>query len=262
MKRMQKTVLGTVVAAAILGLSSAAQARLATAQEVSFTNPQGRAIPATLFRPAESGARPAVILLPGCADASANAADAYRTWGERLAAAGYVALLVDSDRLRGAAEGCDSGTAGVRERAADADGAYRFLAASGFAAADRVGLIGWSQGASGALAALDASRAPGGASRFRTAVAFHPNCVLDDDFGGVVRSTWKPYAPVRILHSTGDLHYRDGSCIRRIARAQQLGAPSVSLVTHYGAAGGVETPAVWEVAGAEAMDLFHSLLKF
>lgn len=255
---IRKTVLGTAVAAAVLGLSGAAQARLAAAQEVSFTNPHGRATPATLFRPAQPGPRPAVIMMPGCADASENAAAVYRAWGERLAAAGYVALLVDSDRLSGAAAGCDRG---VRERAADADGAYRFLATSGFAAGDRVGLIGWSQGASGALAALDASRTAAGASHFRTAVAFHPSCALDDDFGGVAQSTWKPYAPVRILHSAADAHYRIGSCIRRIARAQQLGAPSVSLVTYHGAARGVETPAAWEMAGAEAMDQFHNLLK-
>lgn len=261
MSHKQKTVLGAAVAAAILGLSGAAQARLATAQEVSFANPAGRTIPATLFRPAEPGPRPAVIMMPGCADTAENAADAYRTWGERLAAAGYVALLVDSDRPRGAAKGCDRSAPGVRERAADAEGAYHFLAASGFAAADRVGLIGWSQGASGVLATMDASRAAGGASRFKTAVAFQPSCALDQDFGGVAQSTWKPYAPVRILQSAADPSDRDGQCIRRIARAQQLGAPSVSLVTYHGAAGGVERPAVWEVAGAEAMDVFHNLLK-
>ena len=88
MIRIRKTVLGAAVAAAILGLSGVAQARLAPAQEVSFSNPQGRTIPATLFLPAELGPRPAVILLPGCADPAENAADAYRTWGERLAAAG------------------------------------------------------------------------------------------------------------------------------------------------------------------------------
>jgi len=258
--RMQKTVLGTALATAMLGLSGVAQARLAAVQEVSFTNAQGRTIPATLFRPTQAGPRPAVVMMPGCAGAVDRTSDAYRTWGERLAAAGYVALLVDSDRPRGGAEGCDRHLEGARERAVDADGAYRFLATSGFVAVDRVGLIGWSQGASGALAALDASRADG-TGRFRTALAFNPSCALDNDFGGVAQSTWKPYAPVKILHAATDAQYRDGTCIRRIVRAQQLGATSVSLVTRHGADAGAATPAAWEVAGAEAMDLLENLLK-
>lgn len=258
MIRTQRSVLATAVAAAILGLSGAAQARLASAQEVSFTNPQGHTVPATLYRPVEPGPRPAVIMLPGCERSAESAAETYRTWGERLAAAGYVALLVDGDRPHGEGERCSA--TGASERAADADGAYGFLAASGYAAADRIGLIGWSQGANGALAAVDASRAATNASRFRTAVAFHPDCALDDGFGGVTQSTWKPYAPVRILQSAG-APYRDGTCTRRIARAQRLGAPSVSLVIHHGASRRPDVPAAWEVAGAEAMDLFHNLLR-
>lgn len=277
MTRMNKTVASAAVAAAFAGLVGAAQASIATTQEVAFTNPQGRMIPGTLFRPADRGPHPAVVMLPGCAEAigapAQAAGESYRTWGERLAAAGYAALLVDSDTPRETQVSCDRGGAATAERAADADAAYRFLAATGIAHADRVGLIGWSHGASGALAAVDASRSAGGASPFKAAVAFYPSCALDDAFGGVARSTWKPSAPVKILHGTADSRYRDGSCVSRIGRAQQLGAPSVSLVTFQDARSGFDAAIARSaayttadlrakhVADADVMSLFDGLLK-
>jgi len=275
MTRMKKSVLSAAIVTALASIAGAAQARPATAQEVSFTNPLGRTIPAMLFQPANPGPYPAVIMLPGCAEAAGapTRGESYRAWGERLAAAGYAALLVDSDTPRGTQAPCERGGAAAADRAADADGALRFLAARGIARKDRIGLIGWSQGASGALAAVDASRSAGGASPFKAAVAFYPDCALDDAFGGVAHSTWKPYAPVKILHGTADARYRAGSCLTRIARAQRLGAPSVSLVAHHGVRSGFDAAIAGsaayttaelgakQVADADAMNLLNGLLK-
>ncbi len=255
MNSRQHNILGAAVAVAVLGFAGAAQARIAPAKQVSFTNAEGQRVAATLFAPEGRERRPAVIMMAGCA------AGSYDGWAERLAAAGYVALLVDSDTPRGAAQRCDGSVASARERAADAEGAHRYLARSGLAEPDRVGLIGWSEGASGVLAAVDASHGADGTMRFRAAVAIAPDCALDDGFGGVAHSTWRPATPVRIVHGAAGAGYRDWSCIRRIARAQQLGAPAVSLVTRPEVDSRAATPAAQQVAAAEAIDLFDSVLK-
>src|SRR5574337_343743 len=104
-------------------------------------------------------------------------------------------------------------------------------------------------------------RAAGGATAFKAAVAFHPDCKLDDAFGGVARSTWKPYASVRIVQGPPDLRRRDWSCIRRIARAQQLGAPSVSLVALRDVGQRFDAAAQRRSAEAEAIELLNGALR-
>lgn len=253
-----KTQALAAIAASVLALAGTAQARTATTQQVSIVNPQGQRIPATLFAPVVRERGPAVVMMPACSGAASGAYDA---WAERLAQAGYVALLVDSDTPRGAGKRCDQAVAGARERAADAEGAYRYLTDHGLAAADRVGLVGWSEGASGALAALDASHAGGGATAFKAAVVFQPDCRLDDAFGGVARSTWKPYASVRIVQGPSDLRRRDWSCIRRIARAQQLGAPSVNLIALREVGQRFDAAVARSGAAAEMIELFDGALR-
>lgn len=217
----------TAIATSFIALSGAMPASAAPAQDITFVDTQGATIGGKLYKPSGHGRFPAVVMLPDCANASADrAADVwfYRNWGERLASAGYVALLVEGGDAKG------PGQCSLEQ----AEGAYDFLARGGMVDAGRIGLMGWAQGGSAALAAIDISRLQGGKRQFKAAVSFSPDCTLDNAYGGTAHSTWLPYAPLKVVHVMEDKLYKDGKCLSRITRAQQLGADTVSLVASGG----------------------------
>lgn len=126
-----------------------------------------------LYRPKGSGPFPALVLLHTCAGLREHVFD----WAEKLVAEGYVALAVDSFSPRGIRT-CGPGRPGHAAVAADAFGALVYLRSLPFVDRDRVGVMGWSFGATAALMAgseLGAFLQPpeGG---FRAAVAFYPYC--------------------------------------------------------------------------------------
>ena len=135
-------------------------------------------------RPADPSApRPAVVLMHGCH----GVAPQTERWARWLADRGYVALVVDSFGSRGLPGDCRAGDSGKADlpntaRFDDAMGALRFLQAQPFVRADRVGIMGWSQGGVFALAAvngpsLDRARARGAvlpAPGFAAAVGIYP----------------------------------------------------------------------------------------
>lgn len=137
---------------------------------VSFPNAtpgEPTRIHGVLVRPAMKGPRPAVVLLHGCHGVTAQT----HRWARWLADRGYVALLVDSFGPRGLTGDCRAGDAGQTDlpgpaRLDDAFGALRFLQSRSDVRADRVGVMGWSQGGVFAMAAingpsLDRARARG-----------------------------------------------------------------------------------------------------
>jgi len=206
-------------------------------QQVTFVNAQGINLKGWLFKPEGQGPYPAVVLMPGCMGAYAHG-DAqeidstYLEWSERLVDAGYVALLVDSFTPRNALKNqCGNGTTGISEvsdRPHDANAGLSYLASQAFVAADRIGLMGWSHGASAVMAAMDESQFKNGA-RFKAAVAFYPGCVLSNAFGGVQKSSWKPYAPFVILQGSADTVADPITCTNRVVIAGQLGAAIVTI---------------------------------
>ena len=210
----------------------------ATPQKVTFLSDQGITLIGWLFKPAGTGPYRAVVMMHGCAgaysysDPAKGVANLYREWGDRLVAAGYVALLVDSFTPRGAAQNeCGLGTASVsvvHARPVDAYAALQFLASKSFVSANRVGLLGWSHGGSSTMAALDVTKA-NASYRFKAAVAFYPGCGMQNAFGGISRSTWKPYTPFVILHGSADTVASPSTCQTRVSRAQSLGALNVSI---------------------------------
>ena len=207
-------------------------------QKVTFLSDQGITLIGWSFKPAGTGPYRAVVMLHGCAgaysysDPTKGVANLYREWGDRLVAAGYVALLVDSFTPRGAAQNeCGLGTASVsvvNARPVDAYAALQFLASKPFVSANRVGLLGWSHGGSSGMATMDVTRATA-SYRFKAAVVFYPGCGLYNAFGGISRSTWKPYAPFVILHGSADTVVSPAICQTRVTRAQALGATATSL---------------------------------
>lgn len=138
-----------------------------------------------IFRPTGSGRHPALVFLHGC-DGMFNRTTGLigrreRDWAAEFVPAGYVVLLVDSFGSRNHGEMC-SQRGFDRElylrRPRDAYGALLFLQAQPFVQADRIGVIGWSQGGGAVLYAIRAQgigrpiQLPQGG--FRAAVAFYP----------------------------------------------------------------------------------------
>lgn len=217
-----------------------------TLETLSLVNSDGLALPAYLWRPSgNTGTVPTVVMLHGCSgiysysDPTKGISSIHTEWAKRLTAAGYAALLVDSYSPRGTQNECNNGTRGVNEavdRPKDALAAQTWLVNNLRAPANRIALLGWSNGASATLATMDMSHANGGRP-FVEAFALYPGCGLLNEFGGVSNSTWLPYAPVTIHHGTLDALYTDGKCMTRVTRAQGLGASTatgnaVALITY------------------------------
>lgn len=112
------------------------------------------AIQATLRRPPGDGPFSAVVLLHGCHGVS----DQLDRWARWLADRAYVALVVDSFGSRGVPGDClpevDPSMPNTA-RLDDAFGALRYLQQQPFVAADRVGVMGWSQGGVFAMASVN-----------------------------------------------------------------------------------------------------------
>lgn len=241
--RKRKATLHAMFAAWGLAAATAANAWVVTPTDVSFVNQDGLTIPGKLFKPAGAGPFPAVVMMHGCSgaysfsDPSKGVASLYREWGDRLVMQGYVALLVDSFTPRNTQNECGNGAVGVSEinaRPFDAYAALGHLSGLPYVNAGRIGLLGWSHGASSTLASVDTTRNVNGQRPFKAAVAFYPGCGMYNAFGGIGSSTWQPYSPTAILHGTADSLYADGHCATRVQRAQQLGA-TATLTAYNGA---------------------------
>jgi carboxymethylenebutenolidase len=153
------------------------------------------------------------------------------TWARFWRARGYEVLIVDSFGPRGYPAGFAAGThderpASVDEvtvRPFDAYGALAFLRARSEVAGERIGLMGWSNGASATLAtvASDGAASSGRSARngFRVALAFYPGCGLNNAFDG----GYRPYAPVKIFIGTADEDVSPDACRRLAARNAELG---------------------------------------
>lgn len=239
----KKATLAAMLAAWGLGAATGAQAWVVTPTDASFVNQEGLTIPAKVFKPAGAGPFPAVVMMHGCSGIYSNSTPAngvaslFREWGDRLVMQGYVAVLVDSFTPRNTQNECGNGAVGVSEvnaRPFDAYAAWNWLSSQSYVNAGRIGLLGWSHGASSTLASMDESRNLNGQQPFKAAVAFYPGCGMYNAFGGLSGSTWKPYAPLTILHGGVDALYTDGKCTTRVSRAQSLGA-SANMTVYTGA---------------------------
>jgi dienelactone hydrolase len=186
------------------------------------------------FRPRGPGPFSAIVLLHGCGGmytASGYVTASFRRWAELLSEAGHVALLVDSFRPRGHWSICEMQKRPIlqsRERVEDAYAAAQWLGRQEYVAADRIGLLGWSNGGAGTLYSMrPGSRLEPG---FRAAVAFYPGC------GALSRSKnpYRPYAPLLILIGEADDWTPTAPCVKLAEIAGTQGAP-VEIVTYPGA---------------------------
>lgn len=129
----------------------------------------------TLRRPAGDGPFPAVVLLSTCAGVSGHLYD----WADRLQAAGYVALVVDSFGPRGVVNNCDYWGVSLDDVAGDALAARHYLRTLPFVDGGRIGAMGFSYGAMAGLRLASGGymeRATPPGDGFQAIVAVYPFC--------------------------------------------------------------------------------------
>ena len=138
-----------------------------------FDSAAGEPMQGWLAKPKGAGPFPAVVVLHSCLGLPSNR----RAIESTLTNAGFVALFVDEFTTRGLNETC---TVDFPQVVPDAFGALAYLAGQPDVDPSRVAVVGFSQGADGALAV---AAAPSGAAhgladglRFRVAAAFYPPC--------------------------------------------------------------------------------------
>ena len=182
-----------------------------------------------------SARAPAVLLLHGCGgpyDRPGHLAKRMRDYAALVNALGAHVLVTDSLTPRGERELC---TQRVGERAItqtqrrrDALGALQWLAAQPGVDASRLGLIGWSHGASAVLATLQRGQPEVAASPVKPAfaVAFYPGCADQ------LRQRWQPTAPLLMLLGGADDWTPPAPCE---ALARQAEGQPVQAETYAGA---------------------------
>jgi dienelactone hydrolase len=173
-----------------------------------------------LFLPAKATAPP-VIALHGCAGPLPRRDDA---WARLLAAQGHAVILPDSFASRGLPPDCKAATHGADARTlrrADALAAAAWAEKQPFAPPGGVLLLGWSDGGTTVLAALD-DPPPG---LIRAAIAFYPACTRF-----ARDAAWRPAAPLLILMGADDDWTPPAPCAKLAA-----GHPGVKITLYPGA---------------------------
>lgn len=167
-----------------LALGAAAQAAPAL-QRVELPLPSGVVLRAHWLAAEGAERRPAVLALHGCGGLYAKGgglAERYRETATRLHAAGYAVLMPDSFGSRGLREICQTRyrerSVDVAERAQDARAALAWLAAQPQVDRQRIGVLGWSNGATTTLTLLEQRRAhpEAGEPPIAGAAVFYPGC--------------------------------------------------------------------------------------
>ncbi|MCA0420466.1 MAG: dienelactone hydrolase family protein [Proteobacteria bacterium] len=168
-------------------------------EKVSFPSRDSLNLMGWLARPAGAGPFPVVIGLHGCAglyrgSGEINARES--DWSQRLTSAGFAVLLVDSFEPRGIKTLCNERERSLTPagRARDAFAAIDWLEKQGFAARQRIALIGWSNGGSTALHVAGASEA----KRLRHVIAFYPGCRV------ILKRGWRAQTDTVILQGLAD----------------------------------------------------------
>ncbi len=252
-----------ILLAAISASVEAFAAETEPPERVSFPSADGKtSLIGYVFEPADEGGgpHPAVVLMHGRGGAYSISANGvysaatlsarHQAWGHEWAAQGYVAVLVDSFGPRGYVQGFprhsyDQRPAELDEvtiRPLDAYGALAYLRSRPDVAPEKIGLMGWSNGASAALAAMtwDASglKWPNAKPAFRAALAFYPGCRLKGQFD---ERPLRPYAPVLILHGTDDEEVSSEHCVELAQRSRSAGG-NVEIELFEGATHGFNSP--------------------
>lgn len=215
-------------------------------------------IPARYYHPASNGPWPTVLVVHGSGGLWKNdnpdggvMAQHFEEWAQLLTEEGYAALFIDSYTPRGLVEFPnrkpaedpaldDSKCSPAYERPKDIFKALSYLQARPDVLADRIALLGFSQGAETCLSSLLSTKitkpdwtmsylklsgtnetrsfpapqrlpsGPGAAPGFRVACVFYPGCGYFGYFGSPsseAANLYMPYAPTLIQHGGADPLY-------------------------------------------------------
>jgi dienelactone hydrolase len=218
---------------AIAAMVAGTTADGAAAEQIDLVQGETK-LHATLFKPAGTGPFPAVVAMHDCdglAGRPGGIAPWYQDWGERLAASGFAVVFPDSFASRGIAQQCHipARTRAVRasrERIGDANAARRWLQEQPWVIADRISLIGWSDGGTAALWSVR-PRAGGqdGKPDFRSAIVFYPACRR------LHYSAWSARIPTLILVGAADDWTPAHPCQQMVAGARGRSA-GATIVTY------------------------------
>jgi dienelactone hydrolase len=199
------------------------QFRLARERGLPAPEPAaGKELVGELHRPSGEGRFAAVVLLHGC-DGRLSTASEQRE-AQKLVALGYAVLAVDSFGPRGVRHRCAEEFGAPVDRVMDAYGALQYLASRADIEADRVAVLGYSQGAMTAISAVTRGGVKAYFERhFRAAVAYYPGC-----------DNTEVDAPTLILIGALDEWTPTHNCREMIASQSGAGAP-VELFVYSGA---------------------------
>jgi dienelactone hydrolase len=208
-----------------------AQAAAAGPERVDIPAADNVTLHGTLYRPDGDGPFPAVVALHGCGGIvhrPAMQSQLYSEWANVLVAKGFVVLFPDSFGSRGLGPQCREEKRKVhasRERVADANAARRWLQTQSYVRADRISLVGWSNGGSAALWAVRPTAAPhNDGADFRSAIAFYPSCRR-------LRVTaWSARVPTLILAGGADDWTSAAVCQQMVAGAHGRSARAEIVV--------------------------------
>jgi dienelactone hydrolase len=189
----------------------------------------------TLYRPEGAGPFPAVVALHDCGglvQRPATTTQLYAEWAKLLVADGFVVLFPDSFASRGIGAQCrvrDRKVHASRQRVADANASRRWLQMQAFVRADRISLLGWSNGGVAALWTVRPTAAPrDGGADFRSAVAFYPSCRRSRE------TAWSARIPTLILIGSADDWTPASACEQMVTGARGRSA-RVQIVVYPGA---------------------------
>jgi dienelactone hydrolase len=182
-------------------------------------------LPVTIYRPDGVGPFPFIVLLHGCGGLRAAAMWSLwvEPWAKLLEDHGIGAAVVDSFAPRGVEQVCNTGgvAAWAVRRADDAYSARAWLAGQPYVDAQRLVIMGMSNGGRTVLAALRTTeRHP---DRFVAGVALYPGCQTD------TASRFK--APLLVLAGKGDTTTPVRFC-EQMRAAQPADAPGLKLVVY------------------------------
>ena len=249
MARRLRLALGLLALAAAIALVGSPVVLAQPAQSAQFVQvpsldaPRGTALVLPSFWFVAAGSlqapAPALVLMHGCGghfDSRGQLATRYTELAARLNAMGIHALVTDSLTPRGEKELCTQrdGTRRVTQlqRRRDALGALQWLAAQPGVDPKRLGLLGWSNGGSTVLSALNRRHPEVAAAPVQPslAVAFYPGCQTELARG------FEPTAPLLMLLAELD-DWTPASPCKALSHAAQASpaSPTVQWESYAGA---------------------------
>jgi dienelactone hydrolase len=215
---------------ALAAAVSAAATALAAPEKVDIPA-DNFTLHATLYRPEGDGPFPAVVAMHDCGGLihrPVAQSQLYGEWGNFLVGKGFVVLFPDSFGSRGLGPQCREANRKVharRERVADANAARRWLQSQSYVKADRVSLLGWSNGGTAALWTVRPTTRPHDDSAdFRAAVALYPGCRR------LRETAWSARVPTLILIGGADDWTPASACQQMVAGAHGRSARAEIMV--------------------------------